>query len=92
MAGRFGSRDHGDGDAVPRGPRASTSTARSELASHLLDTAATRSWWRARPASRRRSRYKEKAELFRAVGEAVRGPRQADLRHRHVLAPPRRSS
>ena len=28
---------------------------------------------------------KEKAELFRAVGEAIRGRGQADLRDRHVL-------
>ena len=63
-----------------------------ELASHLLDHGSDAVVVAGSTGESPTLTYKEKAELFRAVGEVVAGTRPADLRHRARTAPPRRSS
>ena len=62
------------------------------LASHLLDTGSDAIVVAGSTGESPTLSYKEKAELFRAVGEVIARPRQADLRHRARTRRPRRSS
>ncbi len=85
MAGRFGSLITAMVTPFREDDHALDVDGAQRLASHLLDTGSDAIVVAGSTGESPTLSYKEKAELFRAVGEITSRARQVDLWHRHVL-------